>query len=122
MGLGAILNNVLKATIDRPRPDASQIQVLIEYPNQSFPSGHVTLFVELFGFLLYLYWRGHLGMPQSRIVSSALPLAIAAVGPSRVYLGAHWPSDVLGGYLGGALWLVLMILVYESRQPPVRRL
>ena len=52
-GLGAALNRLLKIIIARPRPSDSLIQVLIEYPNQSFPSGHVVFFVQFFGFLFF---------------------------------------------------------------------
>ena len=111
--LGSILDTLLKEISDRPRPASSLVQVLGHYTNESFPSGHVFFYVEFFGFLLFLSllylkpgWR-------RAIILTLLILLIALVGVSRVYLGAHWPSDVAGAYLGGGIWLWLMIAVYR---------
>src|SRR5215469_3521135 len=111
--LGSILDTLLKEISDRPRPASSLVQVLGHYTHESFPSGHVFFYVEFFGFLLFLSllylkpgWR-------RGIILTLLILLIALVGVSRVYLGAHWPSDVAGAYLGGGIWLWLMIAVYR---------
>jgi undecaprenyl-diphosphatase len=111
--LGSILDTLLKEISDRPRPASSLVQVLGHYTKESFPSGHVFFYVEFFGFLLFLSllylkpgWR-------RAIVLTILILLIALVGVSRVYLGAHWPSDVAGAYLGGGIWLWIMIAVYR---------
>ena len=122
VGLGALANRILKSTIGRPRPTDDLIEVLIEYPNLSFPSGHVVFFVQFFGFLLYLAARSSKGWQHSTIMI-LICWPIALVGISRVYLGAHWPSDVLGGYLVGGIALGLMLRKYEQlhRSPVLKQ-
>jgi membrane-associated phospholipid phosphatase len=112
-GSGWAINQLLKASIDRPRPNDGLVRVTGLFHHQSFPSGHVVFFVEFFGFLLFL---AHVLLKRGpvRYGSMIVPgLLIALVGISRVYLGAHWPSDVVGAYLAGGIWLMLMIEVYR---------
>jgi membrane-associated phospholipid phosphatase len=110
--LGGVVNLLFKMLVDRPRPTDLLVNVTRIYRHESFPSGHVVFFIEFFGFLFFLSYvlleRGLL----RRILLIVLGLLIALVGVSRVYLGAHWPSDVLGAYLAGGIWLMLMIEVY----------
>jgi membrane-associated phospholipid phosphatase len=112
-GLGWLVNQLLKLTIGRPRPSNVLVNVAGVFHFDSFPSGHVVFFVEFFGFLLFLavalLKRGSL----RRILMAVPALLISLVGLSRVYLGAHWPSDVVGAYLAGSIWLMLMIEVYR---------
>lgn len=112
-GLGWPVNMLLKFLIARPRPSDTLIHVSGKFHYESFPSGHVVFFVEFFGFMLFLSYvllkPGRLRL-ASMIV---LGLLVFLVGLSRVYLGAHWPSDVAGAYLSGGIWLVLMIEVYR---------
>lgn len=116
VGLGALVNRIMKELVGRSRPEAGIVQVLIEYPNESFPSGHVVLFVQFFGFLAFLALsRLTRGWKQTLAAAGCL-LLVVLVGISRVYLGAHWPSDVLGGYLLGTAWLILMISYYRSQK------
>jgi len=111
-GLGSVLDRLLKELSDRPRPASSLVHVLGHFTNESFPSGHVFFYVEFFGFLLFLSWL-HLKPSMLRtLILAFLSLLIALIGVSRVYLGAHWPSDVAGAYLGGGIWLCLMIAAY----------
>jgi len=109
------LTSVIKVLVGRPRPpdfflDTSDI---FQPVNQfSFPSGHVLFFVVFFGFLAYLAWL-HLTGYVRTLVLSACGILILLIGASRVYLGAHWASDVLGSYVIGALWLLFLILGYQ---------
>jgi undecaprenyl-diphosphatase len=111
--LGWIVNQSLKFIVARPRPDAELIRVAGVYHFESFPSGHVIFFVEFFGFLFFLsYVLLERGLAR-RVALGVLGLLIALVGVSRIYLGAHWPSDVTGAYLAGGIWLMLCIEAYR---------
>jgi undecaprenyl-diphosphatase len=111
--LGALMNSLMKLAIARPRPDPSLIDVMRQYNHNSFPSGHVEFFVTFFGFLFFL---GYVLLKRNRLRRAALivlGLLIALIGVSRIYMGAHWPSDTVGAYLSGGVWLMLMIEVYR---------
>lgn len=112
-GSGWLVNRLWKLLVARPRPSQALVHVAGAYRHESFPSGHVVFFVEFFGFLLFLaYVLLKRGMVK-RATLLVLGAPIVAVGVSRVYLGAHWPSDVIGAYLAGGIWLVLMIEAYR---------
>ncbi|HLV02629.1 MAG TPA: phosphatase PAP2 family protein, partial [Acidobacteriota bacterium] len=118
VGGSALLNRLLKVAIARQRPNGSLVEILIEYPNESFPSGHVVLFITYFGFLAYLAGRSGLAGPLRSIIVIVSAMLILLVGPSRVYVGAHWPSDILGGYLFGSGWLAVMVLLDRRLRRP----
>jgi membrane-associated phospholipid phosphatase len=94
--------------VHRPRPTADLVRVAVDIPYGSFPSGHVLNFTATFGFLAFLAWRAH-----QRVLTFLCLLPPLAIGLSRLYLGEHWPSDVLGGFLFGGLWLALTIRIYR---------
>jgi undecaprenyl-diphosphatase len=103
--LAASVAGLLRQVVERPRPSDDLVHVARHIVGYGFPSGHVTQYTTLFGFAFYVTlvgWRG--GIPRA-ILLAVLGLLIALVGPSRVYLGAHWPSDTLGAYLFGGVWL-----------------
>lgn len=120
-GMGLLLVALLKLGVGRTRP--SPIYAGIE--QYSFPSAHVTSAIVLYGFLGYLVARG-----QSLKVQVGMSVAVASlvllVGLSRLYLGAQWFSDVLGGLGLGLTWLVLLCITYAHRlddeRAPVRAL
>ncbi|MBV9211138.1 MAG: phosphatase PAP2 family protein [Acidobacteria bacterium] len=112
-GSGA-LNGLLKIIIARPRPTTDLVNVVRSLHTQSFPSGHVTFYVCYFGFLFFAaYAMLPRGSTARRIALVLLALPVLLVGLSRVYLGAHWPSDALGAYLFGGLWLALSLNLYR---------
>lgn len=110
-----LLTFALKAIIHRARPFpiAESATGFIQRINQySYPSGHVIFFVVFFGFFAYLAWTHFTGWVRIAIITICAVL-IALIGPSRVYLGAHWASDVVGGYIIGTIWLFVLIFVYQ---------
>lgn len=113
-GGGALLNSLLKTFIARPRPAGELVTVFRELSSQSFPSGHVTFYVCYFGFLFFAaYAILPRGSTARRMALVLLALPVILVGPSRVYLGAHWPSDTLGAYLFAGIWLALSLDLYR---------
>jgi membrane-associated phospholipid phosphatase len=121
LGLGAGADQLLKLLVGRPRPAPSLVAVSRHHASESFPSGHVVFFVIYFGFLLFLTRRRLRPGGFRCALELLLSAPIALVGPSRVWLGAHWPSDVLGGYLlGGAVLLFLIAAVEAKSARPSR--
>jgi len=111
---GALSGSLIKMLVDRPRPGANHVHVSVWLSDKSYPSGHVLAFTVFFGFLLYLLFKKTKYINGEIIPAILLILLIAAIGLSRIYLGVHWASDVLGGYLLGVLWLMLAIKLYNS--------
>ncbi|WP_376793509.1 phosphatase PAP2 family protein [Thermogemmatispora sp.] len=108
-----LLNRTVKLLVARPRPSPTLVEVLQAASGASFPSGHVMAYVAYWGLvfsyalILFEGWRWW------RILLLLLSaFFIVMVGPSRIYLGDHWASDVLGGYLLSGLWLSLWLLLY----------
>ncbi len=97
----------IKELVGRPRPD---FILLSSAPaSAAFPSGHAIHSVLFFGFLIHLCWF-HMGSTRLRAaLQGFIALSILTVSASRIYLGVHWPSDVLGGYLYGAFFLWILI-------------
>ncbi len=111
----SLLNSLLKLAVDRPRPGPDLVRAIGTAAESSFPSGHAFLAIVFWGFLAYLAYT-HLKAPGLRPLALFISVAmILLVGASRVYLGAHWPSDVLGGYVAGSVCLVLLIWVERRR-------
>ncbi len=114
-----ILNQLLKFAIQRPRPDASLR--LVEIGGFSFPSGHSMAAMAFFGLLIWLTWR-YAGDRRMRAgLTALLCAAIAAVGFSRVYLGVHYVSDVLGGFCVSLIWLAVYTKVAGSMPTEAKR-
>lgn len=99
---GLILSTLMKAGFDRPRPDLVPHGSIVH--TASFPSGHSMMAAVVYLTLAALLLRLH---PQRRVKTFLLASAILLtllVGVSRVYLGVHWPTDVLAGWTAGAAW------------------
>jgi undecaprenyl-diphosphatase len=97
----------------RPFPAAENATGLIQTINQySYPSGHVLFFVVFFGFVAYLAWMNSAGRVRIIVILTCAAL-IVLIGPSRVFLGAHWTSDVVGSYIIGTIWLFVLIFAHQ---------
>jgi undecaprenyl-diphosphatase len=105
----SLADTPVKLLVDRPRPAGDLVQVGEKTASAAFPSGHVTAAVLVYGFICYL--AGFL-IPARLLrflVQAACLVVIVLTALQRVYVGAHWPSDVLGGLLFGGLLLALLI-------------
>lgn len=112
-GTGGI-SFTFKRIMQRPRPSHPDIQVAVaNIGGTSFPSGHVLNYIGVYGFLAYLMST----LPRARrlrlIVVPSLAGMLALVGPSRIYLGHHWATDVSASYLLGTSYLVALTGVYR---------
>lgn len=118
--LGAeLLNLLLKAAFMRPRPVF--VPPLAAAGYYSFPSGHAMVSLVVFGMLAYLLILDVQNRRARILIVFAAALLVVLVGISRMYLGVHYFSDVVGGYLAGTVWLVACITAAETlrRRRPV---
>jgi undecaprenyl-diphosphatase len=103
---------MLKGAVRRKRPEDGVARVLRLIQAPSFPSGHTMNYVSVFGFLGAASMANVRPSPlRTLLVTSCLSM-IALIGPARVYLGAHWPSDTAAGYLFGGLYLGGLLEIY----------
>lgn len=114
IGCGAILSAAIKSYFVRPRPEI--VQHLVEVSSPSFPSGH-----SMNSAIVYLTLAVLLARTQERrrvqiyLISTALVLTLL-IGCTRVFLGVHWPSDVLAGWTVGAAWAALSSMIAKGLQ------
>jgi undecaprenyl-diphosphatase len=110
-----ILAGVLKMLVGRSRPPSFSLNpndIFQSFNQYAYPSGHVMFFVVFFGFVAFLAWKHLAGWMRWTIISVCAAL-IVLIGPSRIYLGEHWVSDVIGSYIIGTFWLIILILLYQ---------
>ncbi|MDF2716754.1 MAG: phospholipid phosphatase [Paenibacillus sp.] len=105
-----LLNYMLKLLFHRDRPTIYRIA---EANGFSFPSGHSMVAFSLYGIIAYLLWT-HIPLRAGRVaLIAASSLFILTIGISRIYLGVHYPSDVIGGYLASGCWMFALIWLYD---------
>ena len=105
---------MLKILVGRQRPTADLVGFAYRDDELSFPSGHVMFYVCFFGFLFFVAYAVLARGTNTRRVALALSaLPVLLIGVSRVYLRAHWPSDTLGAYVLGGLWLWFSVELYR---------
>lgn len=107
------VNVLVKDLIQRPRPMAGMVNVISTLTSYSFPSGHVMFYLGFFGFVAFLVFSLLKPSPKRNLLLVILCSLIILIGPSRIFLGQHWASDVLGAYLLGSLTLVVVIQFYR---------
>jgi undecaprenyl-diphosphatase len=112
---------LIKLVVGRPRPDAELVQIWVGTIGSGFPSGHVACATVIGGFIFYLAPR-LVKTPAARwFLRALLVVIILAIGVSRLYLGAHWASDVAGGLFLGGLLLYPAIVLYKKYEAKTKR-
>ena len=111
---GLLLNYLLKAVFHRGRPEFAT--EFITRQSWSFPSGHAMESLAAYGMLAFLLIGQRRAPVHRRALTGAAILLIGAIGVSRVYLGVHYLSDVVGGWLAGGAWLLVCITAYRFIQ------
>lgn len=101
-----VLNRILKFIIARPRP---QILRLVSEKGYSFPSGHAMVSMGFYGFLIYLIYKKVKNKKVKYPLIIILTLLVIAIGISRIYLGVHYFTDVIGGFIIAIIYLHLFI-------------
>jgi undecaprenyl-diphosphatase len=108
-----LLIRLIKNLIARPRPEI--LEHLISSDGGSFPSGHSATAAVFYGLIGYILLRELKSQRAKFITGIILSVVILSVGISRIYLGVHWPTDVLGGYFIAFLWLALIIYIFKRK-------
>lgn len=116
---GLLVGDALKLLVARARPSAELVRVYDLSEGYSFPSTTALLSVVLLGMICYLAGRERPWRPFVVVVLCVWLLLVLASGISRIYVGEHWATDVLGGWLFGGAWLLILIAIHRwwtSRQ------
>lgn len=122
---GQILSRLLKNAFDRDRP--SVIEWVDQVSSPSFPSGHAMGSFIAYGAVAYLVTRLEPTPALRRFTWVVAALLIGGIGISRMYLGVHYPSDVIAGFVGGLAWLgfvaasMTAVRFFAPRRPETRR-
>jgi membrane-associated phospholipid phosphatase len=123
--LGGLVSTLVKVAVNRPRPSDTVVRILQKTTQQSFPSGHVLFYVVFFGFLILLmYQLQGVSKALRGIVIAVCLIFIFSIPISRIYMGAHWFTDVLGGFLLGLICLYVLSWFYlrhraDKQEAPV---
>src|SRR5919108_3032834 len=115
-GGSASLTDSIKAIVDRPRPIAAD--AIGQYSGASFPSGHALDAMAVYGALAILVTQASRTRPAKIVAWWAALVLVAAVAFTRLYLGAHWLTDVLAGIVLGSLWLAVLAALLRSAVEP----
>lgn len=111
---GGLLNTLIKQIVQRHRPEFA---VLTGDTTFSFPSGHTMAATLFFGFMIQLVLKSKIIRPLKILISVSFGILIVSIGLSRIYLGVHYPTDVLGGFGFGVLW-ILLVQLWSRRIDP----
>lgn len=111
--ISTIFNNVLKVIFCRERPDVLK---LVFEDSYSFPSGHTMASVSMYGILIYILIKSNINKKLKVILISILSILPILVGLSRVYLGAHYISDIIGGFLVSIILLLIETYIIDKKK------
>ncbi len=103
-------NLLLKTSINRARP---AVEHLVTVKTLSYPSGHATMAMAFYGFLIYLIFTLKMSKFLKFCLISVMILLIGSIGLSRIYLGVHYPSDIVGGFIAGFIWVMFCIMIFN---------
>ena len=107
-----IINEILRRIVCRPRP--ADITPLVSEDSFSFASGHSATTIIFYGILIYLVRKDFTNRTAANVITVVLTAVIVLMGPSRIYAGAHFPTDLLAGWCMGVFCLCLAVLVLRS--------
>lgn len=109
-----LLNKILKLIIERPRPSVLR---LVYEEGYSFPSGHAMVSMGFYGFLIYLAYKNIKNKKIKIPLIIFLSILILLIGVSRIYLGVHYATDIIGGFLIAIIYLILFIkFLYKNKK------
>lgn len=109
-----LLNKILKLIIERPRPSVLR---LVYEEGYSFPSGHAMVSMGFYGFLIYLAYKNIKNKKIKIPLIIFLSILILLIGVSRIYLGVHYATDIIGGFLIAIIYLGLFIkFLYKNKK------
>ena len=111
LGIITILNQLLKRLLQRPRPEEFRI---INESGYSFPSGHSMISMAFYGYLIYLIYKYIKNKYLKWSLITILGILIVSIGISRIYLGVHYTSDVLAGFLISISYLIIYISIVNK--------
>ena len=107
---------IAKEVIERPRPSADLVDFSSQPSTFSFPSGHAAAAFVLYGLIFYFATLHVQNLQARRAIQAACVVLIIGAGMERVYVGHHWPSDILGGYWHGALIVAVAVALHQLAQ------
>ena len=119
--LSGAIYTITAMVINRPRPSADLVNVIRHTGSSSYPSGHVAFFSWFLVLLILSLAVGRLPKPIVTVLWITAALALAAVCIGRIYLGEHWPSDIVGGLALGFGWMCLALSVRLLSNPVLNR-
>ncbi|MFO7719149.1 MAG: phosphatase PAP2 family protein [Gillisia sp.] len=108
--IAGLSNLALKQVINRARPDAAH---LVAVETLSYPSGHAMGAIAFYGFLIYLFYNFKMNNWLKASIILIFIFLILAIGISRVYLGVHYPSDIVGGFIAGFIWIIFCVILFQ---------